>query len=82
MNTYLILEALRESVKYWQYKFDTCKPHEARIMQKKLLDAKQTLKEFKQTFMPHLMIPPTPPQRQISIRMSDWSENLEEYSNN
>jgi hypothetical protein len=82
MNTLVILEGLRENVKFWQYKFDTCKPHEARAMQKKVLDAKQVLKEFKIKFMPQLMIPPTPPQRQVSIRMSDWSETFEEYLNN
>jgi hypothetical protein len=82
MNTYLILEGLRENVKFWQYKFDTCSPKEAREMYQKVLDAKQVLKEFKLKFMPHLMIAPNPPQRQVSVRMSDWSENLEEYSNN
>jgi hypothetical protein len=82
MNTLVILEGLRENVKFWQYKFDTCKPYEAREMQQKVLGAKQVLKEFKVKYMPHLMIAPNPPQRQVSVRMSDWSENLEEYSNN
>jgi hypothetical protein len=73
------LENLRENVKFWQYKFDTCNPKDARAMQQRLLDAKQTLKEYKQKFMPHLLVPPTPPQRQVTVRMSDWSETFEEY---
>lgn len=75
------LENLRENVKFWQYKFDTCNPKDARAMQKRLSDAKQTLKEYKQKFMPHLLVPPTPPQRQVTVRMSDWSETFEEYLN-
>lgn len=82
MNHYVILEGLRENVKFWQYKFDTCSPSEARQMQQKVLHAKQVLKDYKKTFMPHLLIPPTPPQRQVQVRMSDWSEQFEEYSNN
>ena len=39
----LQLENLRENVKFWQYKFDTCTPKDARAMHKRLLDAKQTL---------------------------------------
>jgi hypothetical protein len=81
MHPYLKLEQLRDNVRYWQYLFNTCKPHEAKSMQKKFLDAKQELKDFKIKFMPHLMIQPTPPERQISIRMSDWTENFEEFSN-
>jgi hypothetical protein len=75
------LENLRENVKFWQYKFDTCNPKDARAMQQRLSDAKQTLKEYKQKFMPHLLVPPTPPQRQVTVRMSDWSETFEEYLN-
>lgn len=77
----LQLENLRENVKFWQYKFDTCSPNDARAMHKRLLDAKQTLKEYKQRFMPELLVPPTPPKRQVSVRMSDWSETFEEYLN-
>lgn len=77
----LQLENLRENVKFWQYKFDTCTPKDARAMHKRLLDAKQTLKEYKQRFMPELLVPPTPPKRQVSVRMSDWSETFEEYLN-
>jgi hypothetical protein len=82
MNTTVILDGLRENVKFWQYKFDTCKPHEARAMQQKVMSAKQVLKEFKMKYMPHLLVPPNPPKRQISVRMSDWSETFEEYLNN
>jgi hypothetical protein len=81
MNTLVILEGLRENVKFWQYKFDTCKPHEARAMQQKVFGAKQILKEFKVKYMPHLLVPPTPPKREISVRMSDWTENFEEFAN-
>ena len=82
MNHYVILEGLRENIKYWQYKFDTCAPSEARQMQQKVKEAKEALKDYKKHFMPHLLIQPTQPQRQVSIRMSDWSEQFEEYSNN
>ena len=82
MNHYLILEGLRENVKFWQYKFDTCSPKDARAMLQKVKDAKQAMKDYKIHFMPHLLIQPTPPQRQVQVRMSDWSEQFEEYSNN
>jgi hypothetical protein len=50
-------------------------------MQQKVLGAKQILKEFKVKYMPHLLVPPTPPKRQVSARMSDWAENFEEFAN-
>ena len=80
MYHYQKLENLRDNVNYWQYRFDRSSPSEARVMLNNLNKAKETLKEYKQEHLPHLLEQPKiSQQKEAFIRMSDWCETFEEY---
>lgn len=81
MSKEVQLENLRDNVRYWEYRFNNCSPHQARAMQQMVIKAKEQLKEYKQKYFPALLVPPTYFKSEPYIRMSDWTENFEEYSN-
>ena len=49
---------LREEVKFWNYKFDTCYTHNAREILNKLNEAKEELKNHKLKYFPELLNQP------------------------
>ena len=80
MYHYQKLENLRDNVRYWQYRFDKSDKTDARAMLSNLNKAKETLKAYKQEYLPHLLEQPKiSTQKEAFIRMSDWSETFEEY---
>jgi hypothetical protein len=71
---------LRENVKFWQYKFDTSYPHNAKEMLDKLTIAKQHLKNHKLKYFPELL--DQPKRDYIPYKMlADKFEVFENYLN-
>jgi hypothetical protein len=71
---------LRENVKFWQYKFDTSYPHNAKEMLDKLNIAKQHLKNHKQKYFPELL--DQPKRDYVPYQMlADKFEVFENYLN-
>jgi len=71
---------LRENVKFWQYKFDTSYPHNAKEMLDKLTIAKQHLKNHKLKYFPELL--DQPKKDYIPYKMlADKFEVFENYLN-
>ena len=79
MNIQVQLDNLRDNVKYWEYRFNRCSPHEARHLQKMVNKAKEQLKAFKQKYYPSLLVPPTYFKSEPYVRMDDWTEHYENY---
>lgn len=68
---------LRENVKFWQYKFDTSYPHNARETMEKLNIAKEHLKNHKRIHFPELLEQP----KRECINYEMLADKFEEYEN-
>jgi hypothetical protein len=68
---------LRENVKFWQYKFDTSYPHNARETMEKLNIAKEHLKNHKRIHFPELL--EQPKREYIPYEM--LADKFEEFEN-
>lgn len=68
---------LRENVKFWQYKFDTSYPHNAREIMEKLNIAKEHLKNHKRKHFPELLEQP----KRETIRYVMLADLTEEFEN-
>lgn len=71
------LMKLRNLVSYWEWKSESCHKFWVKEYYQELLKAKQILKEYKAKHYPStpLLTQPKP-----SIRMSDWTEQYENYA--
>jgi len=71
---------LRENVKFWEYKFETSNPHNAREIMEKLNIAKEHLKNHKRKHFPELLVQP---KRETIpyVRLADLTEEFENFNN-
>ena len=70
------LMKLRNLVSYWEWKSESCNKFWVKEYYQELLKAKQILKEYKSK---HYPATPLLTQPDTSIRMSDWTEQFENY---
>jgi len=83
MSDYLYrkLESLRTNVWYWSGLYAQADATKARDLQEKVQSAKELLKAFKRDNMPYLLEQPKLLNYKPQSRISDWTENFEEYGN-
>lgn len=80
MNHLHELEKLRDNVSYCEWLFDISTAANARKRLEMVKNARQTLKEFKVKYFPHLLQQPKNNfQKTTFIPMSTWTEKFEEY---
>ena len=72
------LEKLRDNVSYYEWKFESCHRFWKNEYLTEIRKARAKLKEYKEKHYPEtqLLTQPKP-----FMRMSDFSENFEEYAN-
>lgn len=68
---------LRENVKFWEYKFETSNPHNAREIMEKLNIAKEHLKNHKRKHFPELLVQP----KREYIPYEMLADKFEEFEN-
>lgn len=68
---------LRENVRYYEWKYETCHHFWKKEYHNEIRKAKAKLKEYKAKYYPETQLLTT---SKPSIRMDDWSENYENYA--
>lgn len=80
MNHLHELYKLRNNVSYCEWLFDISTASNARKRLEMVKNARQTLKEFKAKYFPHLLVQPKNNfPKEPFVPMSTWSEKFEEY---